>query len=214
MVKHNIYIGLDPGKTGGLSIIEKDKVSVYPIPVKTIIVNKKKKNVYDLMKISNILRPYSKKKVLFIQEKVGSRPFEGTVSSFNFGESVGATKGIAAAFEFNTIEVTPRTWKKHYPELETVEIQELRKENKDLRIVAKTIKGKGLKKENKKQQEKIARKIKSLAKEAARHLSQLKYPLMKDKFFNVNTDGIAESLLIALYAKENYNKLWEKNELV
>jgi hypothetical protein len=207
MGNYSVSIGLDPGIKGGISIIEGRKVSVFPIPVETIIVNKKNKKIYDLVEITKILRPYYGRNVFFVQEKVSSRQGEGSVSSFSFGKSAGSTLGIATAFSFNVAEVTPRMWKKLFPELETKEIQELRKETKYLRAAAKTIKGKELKKENKKQQEKIARKIKSLAKGEARYLAQLKYPLLKDRFIKVNSDGMAESLLIAIYAKEKHGEL-------
>tara|TARA_Y100000310_G_scaffold311548_1_gene357912 strand:- start:6085 stop:6711 length:627 start_codon:yes stop_codon:yes gene_type:complete len=207
MSNYSVFIGLDPGVSGGLSIIDGDNVSVFPIPVKEVVVNKKKKKKYSLTDISDILRPYGKKKVLFAQERVSVRPNEGGVSAFGFGFSAGSTLGIATALKFDIIEITPRKWKKHYPELETEEIIELREQLKEVRSEAKSIKEKELKKENQREQDKIGRKIKSIAKTEARMLASRKCPSLKDHFVKVNQDGMAEGLLIAIYAQENYDKL-------
>ena len=86
MAKYNVIIAVDPGLTGGISIIEGKKTpAVHKIPVSKIVVNKKKKNIYDLDAISEILQPYSGKNVLFVQELVSAMPNQGVTSSFNFG---------------------------------------------------------------------------------------------------------------------------------
>ena len=49
-------VGIDPGVTGGVSIVYKNgKVFVHRMPVKTIEVNKKNKKIYDLEKIADLL---------------------------------------------------------------------------------------------------------------------------------------------------------------
>jgi len=206
--KYDIVVGLDPGVTGGISIIYKDgQVKVYRIPVKSIVVNKKNKKIYDLIEIVNLLNPLTSENVLFVQEKVSSHPGEGSVSSFNFGKSSGITLGMATAFGFDVIEVSSVSWKKHFPLLKTTEIIDFKNELKDLRVVAKTLKDKGGKKENKKQIDKLNRQVKIVAKTAARELVSSLYPELKDNFKQKNSDGMAESLLIALYGKDNQNEL-------
>ena len=162
MSKFSIFAGIDPGLSGGLTIIDgKKQPQVYKIPLLKIIVNKKPKNIYDVVAIAKILRPYQDKNVLFIQEFVGAMKSNGGVSMFGFGKSAGLTLGVAAGLGFSLCEVRPQKWKKQFPELITqgiidkkAEIKELRASFKEevekLELFGKTLKDKKLKKVKKK----------------------------------------------------------------
>ena len=203
-----IIVGIDPGLTGGLSILENNKEPlVYKIPVKKTIVNKKNKNIYDIMKIIDIFNKYKNKEILFVIEKQNVRRGEGAVSAMTIGKNYGLLLGIAYALGFNVIEVSPQKWKKHFPELINDVILEKREEIKELRIIGKKLKEKEEKDCNKKEIDKINRQIKKEAKKNARELVSLKYPNLADKFIKTNTDGMAESLLIAIFGKEKQNEL-------
>jgi hypothetical protein len=231
-----IIIGCDPGVTGAISILKGSKIPlIYKIPVKKVVVNKKTKNIYDEDAIVVLLEPYIGKDVFFIQELVGSMPGQGSVSTFGFGRSSGLTIGMAKMAKFEVAEVSPQKWKKYFPALTTESILLKKKEIKELRLSGniikaqinelketyKTLKEKEAKKSNRKQREllkkqgdvlkkdieKLNRRIKVEGKAAARdHVSML-YPELADNFVNVNSDGLAESLLIALFGKEQYNEL-------
>jgi hypothetical protein len=204
METYKIVIGVDPGITGGISILEGKKLpKAIRIPTQKIIVNKKTKNKYDICAISDILREYSSKKVLFCQESVGVMPHEGSVSAFSFGRSVGSMEGIAAAFGYHLTDVRPAKWKSHFPQLQTEDIKKYKDDLKQLRLDYKTIEEDGLKKANKKEVKRINNLIKTEAKSAARQLVSTFYPELADKFVKKNSDGVAESLLIAIWAKEN-----------
>jgi hypothetical protein len=208
MEKYNVIIAVDPGLTGGIAIIEgKKEPVVHKIPVEQIVVNKKKKKIYDLDGISEILKPYLSKNVLFVQEKVSAMPNQGVTSSFNFGFSAGSTLGIAAGKGFDRYEVRPQAWKKHFPELNTQTIQDLKEDAKKLRVEAKTIKDKDLKKANKKELDRISRQVKTEAKTASRELASVKYPALAHLFEKKNSDGLAESLLIAIFGKSTQEEL-------
>ena len=203
-----IIISNDPGISGGISIIyQNGKIEVYKIPVCNIVVNKKNKKVYDIDEIFNLLKKFKDKNVFYIQEKVGSHPGEGSVSSFGFGKSSGLTIGIAKGLGFEVCEISPSAWKKQFPELVTDGIKQKKEEIKKLRAFDKTLKDKGQKKENKKNIEKLGRQIKSEAKTAARELVSSLYPDISNKFRKKNTDGMAESVLIALYGKNHIDEL-------
>ena len=210
----DIVIGLDPGVTGGITVVYKNgKVKIYRIPVETVTVNKKTKKKYDLKGIVALLKPMVGKRVLFIQEKVTSMPGEGSTSSFNFGHSSGSTIGIATAFGFNVVEVGSAKWKKDFPELINDEIRDFKAKAKELREESKTLKDKDLKKANKKQIDKLGRQVKTVAKRLARELVISLHPELADDFKQKNSDGMAESLLIALYGKKLYGRD-NQNELV
>ncbi|HUS48611.1 MAG TPA: hypothetical protein VMZ91_00460 [Candidatus Paceibacterota bacterium] len=225
-----VVIAIDPGLTGGISVLDKNKeMIVCKMPVKPIVVNKKKKNTYDMVEIIKLFSSYKDKKVLFFIEKQGVRRGEGSVSAMTIGKNYGQLLGAAYAFNFDVVEVTPQKWKKQFPELVTQGIIDKKAEIKELRIsfkeeleklvvLGKTLKDKGLKKQNKeqikilekeskKQIDKINRQVKAEAKTNARELVMHLYPKMADKFVKKNTDGLSESVLIALYGKENQNEL-------
>jgi crossover junction endodeoxyribonuclease RuvC len=201
--KYAVIIGIDPGVSGGISVIEKGKCPVvYKMPVVKILINKKTKNIYDLDEIVNILSQHINKNVLFVQESVSAMSGQGVTSSFNFGWSAGATLGIASAFRFDRYEVRPALWKKHFGLLTTPIVQELKDKSKALKILSKTIKDKDLQKSNKKELEKINRQIKTEAKNASREIASSKYPELSYLFEKKNSDGLAESLLIAMFGEE------------
>jgi len=204
----DVVVGLDPGVTGGITIVYKNgKVKIHRIPVKTVTVNKKIKKKYDLKGVVDILKPLRGKKVLFVQERVSSMPGEGSVSAFSFGRSAGSTVGIAIAMEFDVIEVGSMKWKKHFPSLVNDEIRDYKAQSKDLRVIAKTLKDKAAKKENKKVIDKLGRQVKTIAKRLSRELVTSLHPELTDDFKQKNSDGMAESLLIALYGRDNQNEL-------
>lgn len=208
MKKYNCFIGIDPGVMGGIAIFDKDGVlNLYRMPVQSVIKNKKKKKIYDIQKIVEILKKYNGDEVLFIQELVGVRMGEGTVSAFSFGRSSGITLGVAHALGFDVVEVSPVKWKKTYPELSTEENEDRREIIRDLRKKSKTLKDKSLKKENSKQIEKLNRAVKSEAKQAAIDMVRKLYPMYENILKYKNSDGVAESVLIAQYGRENQNEL-------
>jgi len=204
MSKYKFYIGVDPGITGSIAILDKGKMSVYRMPVKSIIVNKKKKNKYDIQEIVKLLKPYYGKNVLFAQEAVSVMPGQGNLSGFNFGVSAGLTIGAAVALGFEIVEVRPSKWKKVYPELSSSD--KLKSQIKKLKQNDKTIKDKVLKKANKREIEKLGRQIKTEAKNAARALVSKLYPKLKDEFKLKRDDGKAEAVLICLWGKNYYKE--------
>jgi len=230
MDKHKVIIGVDPGLTGSISILIGDNLPlIYKIPVIPIIVNKKKKNTYDMKEIVKIFSLYRGKDVMFNIEIQGVRYGEGNVSSFTIGRGFGFLLGSAYALGFEVIEVRPQVWKKSFPELITQGIIDKKAEIKEIKVsfkkelnrlndISKKLKDNKQKKENKeevkiltketkRQIDKLNRQIKAEAKTNARELAMKLYPKIANKFEKKNTDGLAESLLIALYGKEMGNEL-------
>ena len=218
----NIFIGIDIGVSGGIAIIDNNKSPVvYKMPTEQIIVNKKKKKVYNIIEIVKILKPYKNKKTILVQEKVSAFSGQGVTSSFNFGKSTGITLGIGMALGFKMCEISPQKWKKHFPELNTEGIQKLRDETKRNRLILKglrehnkILKDKTLKKVNNKAikdcgklLDRLNRQIKSISKDEARFVVSNLYPELNGVFKNKNSDGLAESLLLALFGRDKSNEL-------
>ena len=61
---YDLIISNDPGATGGITVLFKNgEIEVYKIPVKSVIINKKNKNIYDIDEIFNLLSRFKDKKV-------------------------------------------------------------------------------------------------------------------------------------------------------
>jgi crossover junction endodeoxyribonuclease RuvC len=96
-------VGIDPGKSGGLSVIENDKlIQVIPMPVDD--------NGIDFNKVADFLKTHTPDFVYI--EAVHAMPGQGVVSMFNFGFSTGGLHGVARALNLVVKTVQPRKWQK------------------------------------------------------------------------------------------------------
>jgi len=115
-----IIIGIDPGISGAISIVENKKIlEVYDTP--TMIDGKKNKRQINSAQVTNIIkeRMNNDKEVIVIVEQVNAMPGQGVTSMFNFGQSFGVIKGICAALSLPIYFVRPSQWKKHFNLIKT-----------------------------------------------------------------------------------------------
>jgi hypothetical protein len=119
-----IFIGIDPGLTGALAVLDSDtkSVSFFDTPTVQMKVGKKIKNQQDSYAIVSLLRSLTEgKDVMAVIEKVNAMPGQGAggerqsmgaTSAFNFGLGYGQWLGILAALKVPHQQVHPLTWKK------------------------------------------------------------------------------------------------------
>ena len=110
-----IIIGIDPGISGAISILENKKVlEVYDTP--TMIDGKKNKRQINSAQVTNIIKERLKdgKEVVVVVEHVNAMPGQGVTSMFNFGQSFGVLKGICSALQLSMFFVRPAKWKKYH----------------------------------------------------------------------------------------------------
>ena len=115
-----IIIGIDPGISGAISVIENKKIlEVYDTP--TMIDGKKNKRQINSAQVTNIFkeRLNNNKEVAVVVEHVNAMPGQGVTSMFNFGQSFGVIKGICAALSLPIYFVRPAKWKKHFNLIKT-----------------------------------------------------------------------------------------------
>ena len=115
-----IIIGIDPGISGAISILENKKIlEVYDTP--TMIEGKKNKRQINSAQVTNIIKERLKdgKEVIVVVEHVNAMPGQGVTSMFNFGQSFGVIKGICAALGLPIYFVRPSKWKKHFNLIKT-----------------------------------------------------------------------------------------------
>ena len=115
-----IIIGIDPGITGAICILENRKVvEVYETP--TMIDGKKNKRQVNGAQVTNIIRERlnENKEVVVVVEQVNAMPGQGVTSMFNFGQSFGVIKGICSALSIPIYFVRPTKWKKYFNLIKT-----------------------------------------------------------------------------------------------
>jgi len=115
-----IVIGVDPGISGAISILENKKIlEVYDTP--TMIDGKKNKKQINSAQVTNIIKERLKdgKEIIVVVEHVNAMPGQGVTSMFNFGQSFGVIKGICAALSLPIYFVRPTKWKKHFNLIKT-----------------------------------------------------------------------------------------------
>ena len=108
-------IGIDPGLSGAIAILENSKVlNIFDMPVMSEgKKNKRQLNSALLVRLikDNIL---DAEEVVVVVEQVNAMPGQGVTSMFNFGQTFGAIKGICASLELPIFFVRPSKWKKHF----------------------------------------------------------------------------------------------------
>ncbi len=93
-----IIIGIDPGVSGAISIMENKKViEIHDMP--TMIDGKKNKKQVNGSQVTNIIKEKlnQNKEIIVVVEHVNAMPGQGVTSMFNFGQSFGVIKGICSA---------------------------------------------------------------------------------------------------------------------
>lgn len=101
-----MFIGIDPGLTGGIVALDEDG-EIFRIeafdgrnPLKVI------KDVIDCLDPINTI----------MLEQVSAMPGQGVSSMFNFGRSYGAIVGLIYGLGYNLSLVTPQVWQRIIPD--------------------------------------------------------------------------------------------------
>ena len=108
-------IGIDPGLSGGIAVLENNKVlSIFDMPVMSE--GKKNKRQLNSAQLVKLLKDniFKNEEVSVVVEQVNAMPGQGVTSMFNFGQTFGAIKGICAALGLPIFFVRPAKWKKHF----------------------------------------------------------------------------------------------------
>ena len=108
-------IGIDPGLSGAIAILEHKKVlNIFDMPVMSE--GKKNKKQLNSALLVSLLRENIVKdqEAVVVVEQVNAMPGQGVTSMFNFGQTFGAIKGICAALELPIFFVRPSKWKKYF----------------------------------------------------------------------------------------------------
>ena len=98
-----IYIGIDPGKNGGIAVITDTSYVVHSFSEDNLL------NIMDIWEDA-----FNSVGVKCVLEKVNAMPGQGVVSMFNFGQNYGFIQGVLKAYGIPYELVTPQKWKKEF----------------------------------------------------------------------------------------------------
>lgn len=121
MQRSRFVIGIDPGLTGALALVqvsgEKTRLmDVKDMPTATKRVNGSSKAHVIMPALADILTdwtdlPFDARFDVFIEE-VNAMPGQGVVSMFRFGHVAGAIEGVCAGLRIPVTHVRPSEWQK------------------------------------------------------------------------------------------------------
>ncbi len=107
------YIGIDPGLTGSVAILDETGgvVGLYDTPTLAVKTNRGTRHEYDLPGMAQLLRRYAGQSAHVILEESQAMPGQGVVSMFNIGVGFGAWLGLLGALEIPYTRIRPARWK-------------------------------------------------------------------------------------------------------
>jgi len=127
MNEHQVVIGIDPGMTGGVAILDSgitidDIAEVYMIPKNEISKNKYELNIRKLWDILDDFKYYNP--MVFLED-VHSLYGMSAGSNFKFGWVLGVIEGVIGSLGYEVHKVTPKRWQKiMFDGMETIMIPE------------------------------------------------------------------------------------------
>ena len=98
------YIGVDPGKSGGIAVIGDGEVRIQKLDAT-------ERDICNFLSFYGYLGSQPGEDFAYI-ERVSSRPGQGVSSTFKFGQSYGFLRGVLSAQGIPFEEVTPQKWQK------------------------------------------------------------------------------------------------------
>lgn len=180
---NDILVSVDIGLGGGIAffdtVSEFEPIYLKSMPTLEVEKNGKKKRVIDIDRLKFILETPKQVKdsVTLVMEDVHAFPGQGVVAVGTLLEQKGIILGMAKAFEYEVVLVSPKTWQKHF----------------DI-IPPKDIKGKSA------SQTKTLRK--KWIKEKSLELARARFSKWEEKLRPSTAHGLSDSLLMGQWIIE------------
>jgi crossover junction endodeoxyribonuclease RuvC len=109
-----VYLGIDPGLSGALAVLDKDGeiIDIFDMPTLEVISGTSKKQRVNPHGIVSELGLFKDVSIQAIIEQVNAMPGQGVTSMFSFGRSLGILEGVLAGIQIPYTLVTPAVWKR------------------------------------------------------------------------------------------------------
>lgn len=185
-----MYLGIDPGKAGGLVLLDRTKVELYQMP-------QTEKDLWNIVwragteeyQMDSILKNYVKHPIVCCIEQVSTSPQMGVVSAGSFMYGFGLLKMALTAAEVPFEDVRPQVWQKAL---------RIPPRDNGKKVKVKNAKGKLVTK-------KVGGETDSQWKDRLRRKAQQLYPKLDIWQATLTAQrGIADALLIAHYCREKH----------
>ena len=103
---HKTFVGIDPGASGGIAMINNNKCTAWKYPKDDI---RELKNIFKIIKSTNRVN-----NIICYIENVHAFPTDARSRAFAFGRNFGIWLGMLTALSLLYNKVTPSTWQKHF----------------------------------------------------------------------------------------------------
>lgn len=100
-----IYIGIDPGKKGGIGVIDNVSGMYYAYPYT---------DTSYIEAVTSAVKTHGVDNIRVCVEKVNAMPGQGVVSVFTFGHGLGVIEGVLMALSVSYQLIRPQEWKKEF----------------------------------------------------------------------------------------------------
>jgi hypothetical protein len=100
----NNILGVDPGATGALALMENGRIHVWDMPTVAGDIN-----IDELVRIVSEINAS-----VAVIERASARPGQGVSSTFRYGQGYGALRAVIGLCKIPSHLVTPAKWKRHF----------------------------------------------------------------------------------------------------
>jgi Holliday junction resolvasome RuvABC endonuclease subunit len=117
-----IAIGIDPGRSGGLVVIDDNNktATMHKCPSTTTL-------MANLLRRAQTDAWIDNQRIKIAIEKVHAFPTDARNAAFKFGMNYGQWLGAIGALNISVVEVTPQLWMKSYAPLPKIKLERKRK---------------------------------------------------------------------------------------
>ena len=105
-----VYVGCDPGMTGGLAAVDQEGVLISVIPIPRVHGSTGPQDYHAIKEWFASIKKMGKVEAAL--ERISVRPGEGVKSTLTAGTNWGFLKGMLVAIGARYVEPTPQAWKK------------------------------------------------------------------------------------------------------
>lgn len=113
MDQNKIYVGIDPGLSGAIAILQPGcEPVIIDTPTTVVKSGKKNKKKFVESTMVSMLATLDPKNTHVAMEAIHSMPKQGVTAMFSMGEGYGLWRGILAALYLPYTLITPQAWKK------------------------------------------------------------------------------------------------------